>query len=135
MRRPLLVALPVALFVLALAAACARNRQADTPRPLDPVGRIEYTSESDGQPVRGTITITGAPGAYQAVMTTGGLTRDLFFQNVTVSGDRVTMLAQTPTQNISVHLTIAGNAISGDWAMGPRTGALRGTRQSGGGGR
>ena len=134
MRRPL-VALAAALAILVL-GACARNRQAEVPAPLDPVGRFEYTSESDGQPVRGTITITGTPGAYQAVMTTGGLTRNLFFQNVTVSGNRVTMLAETPSQTrIAVNLTFAGNAISGDWAMGQRTGALRGTRQSAGGGR
>src|SRR5215213_8366397 len=111
MRRSVVTLPTVALLVL-VGAACARNRQADSPAPVDPVGRFEYTSEANGQPVRGTITISGAPGAYQAVMTTGGMTRDLFFQNVTVSGSRVTMLAETPAQKVAVHLTISGNAVS-----------------------
>jgi hypothetical protein len=97
---------------------------------VDPVGRYEYTSSADGQPVSGVITIEPAgSGGYAATMSST-MTRDVLFRAVTVSGNAITLEAQTPASAFVVRLRVDGAAVTGDWTMGARTGTLRGTRRA-----
>lgn len=119
-RRSVLVALAAGL------AACASLRGAPT---RDLTGQYSYSSTAHGQPVSGTITVTRSQERYQIVMTTGGLTRDLLFSEVTRSANSLTASLEAASgQRMTLHLTVDGKAISGDWALGDQTATLRGTR-------
>jgi len=135
--RPRFVALTLAallraplLAASALAAACAHPRSV-TMRAVDPLGRFDYTSAADGQEVRGTIVIARSDSAYTVVMNTGGMTRDILFQRASLEGDRLTASTTTPAGAlVALHVRFEGDSITGDWAMGPRTGTLRGVRSA-----
>lgn len=117
-------------LVLAGTASCTSARPA-TPRAIDPVGRFDYTSTANGQPINGSITIERRESAYMVVMTTGGMTRDILFQDARLEGDRLTATTQTPAgAPVALHVRFDGNAITGDWTLGPQTGTLRGTRSA-----
>ena len=116
--------------VLSGAASCSSARSA-VPRPIDPVGRFDYTSTANGQPVNGSLTIARNENAYTVVMTTGGMTRDILFQDARLEGNRLTATTQTPAgASVALHVRFEGDAITGDWALGPQTGTLRGTRSA-----
>ena len=123
--RPLL-ALRLALALVAV-AACATVR----PGEPNPVGRYEFRS-TEGEPLTGTITISGEPGDYTVVMATGGLTRDVRFEHVAARGRHMTATTHTPSGALVVlDLAFDGDGITGEWAIGRRTAKLRGARAKG----
>lgn len=109
-----------------LTAACAR-RGAPPAAAADPTGSYTYTSSANGQPISGTITISRTDAGLRGLMTTG-VTRDLAFPTVRVTGDRVAMEAATASSRVTVDFTRRGDEISGTWAMGAIGGSLRGRR-------
>ena len=124
-------------LVLAL-AACAPARSstaAASPDPapaaqanVDPVGRYRYTSTGiGGHPLEGTITITGAPGAYTGVMTTG-ISPDLDLREITVTGRNVAMATQLPQGRGTIELTLDGDRLEGRWSLAGMSAPLTGTR-------
>ena len=121
-----LPALRLALALVAV-AACATLRPGET----DPVGRYEFTS-TEGEPMAGTITITGEPGDYTVVMAAGGLTRDVRFEHVAARGRHMTATTHTPSGSLVVlDLAFDGDRFTGEWAIGRRTAKLRGARAKG----
>ena len=113
---------------------CSRGRGAAAPEAtpqttLDPVGRYDYTSVANGQTITGTITISRAVSGLTGVMTTG-VTRDLAFETVRVSGNRVTLESAVPPAR-AVELTVNGADVTGTWQMGAMGGSLKGKRLSG----
>jgi hypothetical protein len=92
-------------------------------------GQDAYTTTAHGQPVNGTITITRSQAQYSIVMTTGGLTRDILFTDVSITANRLAARSQEPNGNsIDLRLTVTGNTITGDWQVGSQNAQLRGTR-------
>ena len=64
-------------------------------------------------------------------MTTGGLMRDILFTDVSITGNRLSATAQSPNgDRLELHLTVTGNTITGEWASGPQSAELQGTRVS-----
>jgi hypothetical protein len=123
--RPLL-ALRLAL-VAVVVAACATFQRGSS----DPVGRYEFSS-TEGEALSGTIDISGEPGDYTVVMATGGLMRDIRFEHVSAGGRHMTATTRTPSgAPVVLNLTFDGDRIAGDWAIGRRTGTLRGKRAEG----
>ena len=119
----------VHMFGFAMLASCASLRSAQT--PPDVTGTYSYTSTAHGQPVNGTIVVTRSDSTYTVVMSTGGMTRDILFRDVTVSGNRVTATAQTPAgATVALHLTIDGQSLKGDWSLGEQGAPLTGKRAS-----
>ena len=117
------------LFVLATLAACASLRAASGSPDLP--GEYAYSTTAHGQPVNGTITIAQAQAQYSIVMTTGGLTRDILFTDVSITANRLSATTQAPNgERIELHVTVSGNTITGDWQFASQTATLRGTRVS-----
>ena len=94
----------------------------------DSVGQYSYTSTAGGQPVTGTITITRTENGLRGMMSTGGMSRDITFEQVRVTGNRLVMEATAPAGPVKVELTRSGETIRGTWQMGARGNALQGRR-------
>ena len=125
--RPPLPLFALRLALVTVAAACATFR----PGTSDPVGRYEFTT-IEGEALSGTITVSGQPGDYTIVMATGDLMRDIRFEHVAASGRRMRATTRTPSGSpVVLDLTFDGDRIAGEWAIGRRTGTLRGTRAKG----
>lgn len=120
---------PTTLFLLATLGACASIHGASGSPDLP--GQYAYTTTAHGQPVNGTITIARSQAQYSIVMTTGGLTRDIVFTDVSISGNRLNATGQAPNgERMELRLTVTGNTITGDWQLASQNAALRGTRVS-----
>ena len=85
---------------------------------------------ANGQNISGTITISRGGSGLTGVMTTG-VTRDLSFETVRVSGNRVTLETATAPTRVAVELTLNGADVTGTWQMGAMGGSLKGKRLSG----
>lgn len=130
---PLRAALALALTTTAVSATACAGARASTSATaaVDPVGQYSYTSQANGADVSGTITISRTDAGFRGVMTTGGLSRDLVFEHVRASGNRVTMESTAGASRVAVDFTRNGDAISGTWTMGAMGGSLRGRRVTG----
>lgn len=120
---------PALLLLLSTLVACAsfhpRSGSSDLP------GRYVYTTTAHGQPVNGTITIARSQAQYSIVMTTGGLTKDILFTDVSITDNRLSATAAMPNgERIELRVTVSGNTITGDWQVAAQQAALRGTRVS-----
>jgi|SRR5690348_7755734 hypothetical protein len=115
------------LFLLAFVSACASLRSSSGSPELP--GQYAYTTVAHGQPVTGTITITRDHAQYSILMTTRGLTKDLLFTDVSITGDRLTASTEAPNGGrIVLRLAVTGDTITGDWQMASQNAGLRGTR-------
>lgn len=132
------------LAALALLAACAPTAEPGTPAPdptpapaapataaaLNPVGTYEFNAFAGSEEVaRGTIEITGQPGAY------GGRIRvqdeeEAAITNVTVDGQRLTVhAAETPDGPLTIIVTFTGDTFVGRWSLNDESGEIRGQRR------
>lgn len=133
-----------AALLLALAAACAAPAEpASTPAPastasmpapapagaLNPVGRYEFNTIVNGQPMSGTMTVEGQPGAY-----TGRLESNVIPQapitGVTVNGQQMVVIVQVPQGDVAITMNMNGNAFTGNWAIAGDTGEISGRKVS-----
>lgn len=127
-----------AAALLVLAAACAPAaapppEPAPAPAPmaaaaLNPVGTFEFTTSVDGNPMTGTIEITGQPGAYTGVVRTSA-TPDLPITGVSVQGDQMTVTSSVNGETLTMRLTFAGNDFTGGWTVAGDSGDLAGRRR------
>jgi hypothetical protein len=131
------------LFLAALslsAAACSAPMPESGPAPetmttttatsaaVNPVGRYEFATAVQGQPVTGTITITGNPGAYGGEITTS-VTPPLPISGATVSGQQVTVTGNTPDGTLTFRMNFTdGTSFSGAWELAGDSGNLTGRR-------
>jgi hypothetical protein len=92
------------------------------------VGQYSYTSTAGGQPVTGTITITRTEKGLRGIMSTGGMSRDISFEQVRVTGNEIVMEATAPSGPVKVDLTRSGEMIRGTWQMGAMGNAFEGRR-------
>jgi hypothetical protein len=131
---------PTVLLLLAACASSPRQTLPDTPPPipeqrivaapvLSPVGQFEFSTVTpDGTPVRGTISISGAPGAYTGSIDAGE--HGAFpIKSVVVSGQTITINAEHPQGPLDVRLTFVADDFTGSWQLGPDTGEVAGKRK------
>jgi hypothetical protein len=130
-------------IVLLLLAACASSpREAVpaaapaipetrvTPTPaLNPVGEFEWASAlPDGTPIKGTVIISGNPGAYTGAVTAEGL--GVFpIKTVVVTGQSMVINADHPDGPLDIRLTFVANDFTGSWQLGDSTGEMAGKRR------
>jgi hypothetical protein len=133
-------AILTATLALGLAACATANTDTPAPAPttstttsttaaaaLNPVGQYEFATQVNGEAVTGTIEITGTPGAY------GGRVVTLQFPEFTVrsasaAGQELTVVAETPTGNVTFRMAFTGNTFTGGWTLGGDTGPITGRR-------
>jgi hypothetical protein len=129
-------------IVLLLLAACASSpREAVpeapaaipetrvTPAPaVNPVGEFEWSSSlPDGTPIKGTVMISGAVGAYTGAVNAGE--QGVFpIKNVVVTGQTMVINAEHPQGPLEVRLTFVANDFNGSWRLGDQTGEMVGKR-------
>ncbi len=94
---------------------------------VNPVGAYEFATQVNGEAVTGTMEITGTPGAY------GGRIVTLRFPEFTVrsasaAGQALTVVAETPTGNLTFRMTFTGPEFTGSWTLGGDTGPITGRR-------
>ena len=95
---------------------------------LNPVGVFEFTTTVNGNPLTGTVEITGQPGAYGGVIRTSA-TADLPITGVRVEGDQLTVLSSVDGQELVLRMTFAGDDFTGGWSMPNDGGDLAGRRR------
>lgn len=95
---------------------------------IDPVGRYEFETVVQEQPVTGTFEITGSEGAWSVTMSAEGQ-GDVPIHEVTVDGSVVTMIGSIPDAGeLVIELEFDGNEFSGSWSLGMDGGELTGHR-------
>ena len=130
----------VVLLLLAACASSPRQGLPDAPPAipeqrivttpvLNPVGQFEFsTMTPEGTPIRGTISISGAPGAYIGSIDAGD--HGTFpIKSVVVSAQTMTINAEHPEGPLDVRLTFVADDFTGSWQLGTDTGELAGKRK------
>ena len=128
-----------AVALLAGCAPAAAPPAGPTPAPaaaaapaaaLNPVGTYEFAAFSGSEEVaRGTIEITGQPGAYGGRIHVEDEGEEAAITRVTVSGQQMTVNADTPDGPMTITVTFTGDAFVGRWSVGDERGDIRGQRR------
>jgi len=118
-------------------AACARSSNDVAPPPtptqlrtaptLDPVGVFDFSTEVDGQPVTGVLSISGSPTASAATMSSD--IGNIGVRNIAVDGMRLSFVGDHPEATVSIELVFSGDSFSGEWDAGDSFGYVSGSRR------
>ena len=95
---------------------------------FNPVGVYDFTTAVEGQTVTGTLTLSGAPGAYSGSMTSdiGGMT----VRNISVDGMEVSFVGDMPEATVYFVLVFEDeSSFSGEWDAEGMVGYLTGTKR------
>lgn len=112
------------------AAAPAREVTPAAPAAVDPVGIFDFTTTVEGMAVTGTLTIRrGAAGAFEGSIATN-ITETIPVRTVTVTGQRMNVIADTPDGPITMVLEFTGNDFSGTWEGTGMAGTHSGKRRT-----
>jgi hypothetical protein len=123
-----MIAAALLLFVAACAPApIASPPPLPPPAALNPVGVFEFTTAVDGNEVRGSVEVTGQPGAYGGTVRTS-ITPDIPVTGVTVTGQTLLVAASTPDGPLTFALTFNGDAFTGRWELNGDGGDVTGHR-------
>jgi hypothetical protein len=130
------------VLIALLLAACASSPRASvpaappaipetrvTPAPaVNPVGEFEWSSAlPDGTPIKGTMVISGSPGAYTGSVNAGE--HGVFpIKNVVVTGQAMVINADHPDGPLDIRLSFVANDFNGSWHLGTETGEMVGKR-------
>ena len=91
------------------------------PASVNPVGEYEFVTTVEGQEVKGTMTVTGAPTAY-----TGKILTSMFPEmpvlGATVEGQSMIIKSATPDGDLLLHFKFEGNAFTGHWEFNGQPG-------------
>jgi hypothetical protein len=95
---------------------------------IDPVGAFDFSTDVEGQPVTGTITISGATGGYS-----GSLSSDMgggTLRSIAVEGMELSFISYMPDATVYVVLVFEDQAsFSGEWDAEGTFGYISGTRR------
>jgi hypothetical protein len=92
-------------------------------------GRLRVLDDDpDGTPIRGTISVSGTPGAYTGAIDAAEHGR-FPIKNVVVDGQTVTINAEHPQGPLDVRLTFVADDFTGSWQLGTDTGEIAGKRK------
>lgn len=95
---------------------------------INPVGRFEFTTTVQGQPLTGAIEIAGTAGAYTGQITTS-ITPPLPISGVTATGQQMVVTGNTPDGTLTIRMNFADAAsFTGGWELAGDSGALTGRR-------
>ena len=97
------------------------------PAAVNPVGSFEFTTEVNGSPMKGSLRIAGAPGAYSGTMTSD-ITPELPITSLSVDGQKMKIVMDTPNGAATINLLFMGDNFSGNWELGGAGGPLVGKR-------
>jgi hypothetical protein len=99
----------------------------ELPPTLDPVGVYDYATELEGQPLSGTFTITGSPGAYG-----GSISSDMGIiplRDIEVDGLELSFVGDLPDVTVFFTLSFEGDSFNGQWDAGGMVGSMSGTKR------
>lgn len=128
------------VLCFALAAGACASAQPETvtparevtpapPAAVDPVGVFDFATTVEGMAVTGTLTVNrSAAGAYEGSIATN-ITETIPVRSVTVSGQRMDVVGDTPDGPISLVLEFRGDEFSGSWTTGAMSGTHSGKRR------
>ena len=97
------------------------------PAALNPVGQFEFNTEVNGSPMKGNLTVTGAAGTYAGKMSSD-ITPELPATSVTVEGQTMKVVLDTPNGAATINLVFSGETFTGNWELGGTSGPLTGKR-------
>ena len=97
------------------------------PAPVNPVGTFEFSTEVNGSPMKGTFSVAGSPGVYTGKMVSDVLP-EMPITSVTVDGQTIKLVADTPNGAVVVNLAFNGVMFTGNWELGGQSGAMTGKR-------
>ena len=121
-------ALGVGVSLLVL-AACASNPAPAGPAPLNPVGYFEFATDVEGEAVTGSFDIRQAEGGgYTGTMTASAAPEPIPIRSVTVEGQTMTVVADTPDGPVTAALTFTGDTFTGPWTYAGMSGTMAGKR-------
>jgi len=124
MKKALGVSVPL-LFL----AACASNPAPSVPAPLNPVGYFEFATDIEGESVTGSLEIRQAEGGgYTGTLTASAAPEPLPIRSVTVEGQTLTVVADTPDGPVTAVLTFTGDTFTGPWSYAGMSGTMAGKR-------
>jgi hypothetical protein len=90
------------LLALALGALVSGFAQSGAPAAFDPVGKWTFlTLDDEGAPIKGTMDISGKPGAYQGTLASAP-DRVLAISDVLTSPNAMVVLANMPNGGVAV---------------------------------
>ncbi len=117
------------LFALFAVGAFLLGCASAEPEPMAPdlAGVYTFSTMVQGMPVDGQMRITGEPGAYDGSLYSQ-FTGELLFTSVARTGNAITLLTETPDGPVEINIVFEGEAFTGDWAMGPEGGSIRGRK-------
>ncbi|HST59074.1 MAG TPA: hypothetical protein VLK84_10305 [Longimicrobium sp.] len=95
---------------------------------VNPVGRYEFATSVQGQPVTGGMTVGGTPGAYTGQITTS-ITPPLPISSVTATGQQMVVTGSTPDGALTIRVNFTdATAFTGSWELSGDSGSLTGRR-------
>ncbi len=137
------LALPV---VAVLLAACASSPQAapratpapspqatapapaPAPAPVSAAGVYDFSTNVQGMTVTGVVTVTMTDGRAGGTIATSA-TPEVPIKSVTVEGQKVTVVADSPDGAVSLEFNMNGQDFTGTWWYGGESGSLTGRKR------
>lgn len=123
--------LPLALFIVACSGGASGGPAPEpTPPPppvLDPVGVYDCFLDVDGMEMAATLTITGTPGAYTGTVDSEMGTTPV--SDITVDGNDMTFLVDTPDMSVFFAVVFDGDDFSGEFDAGGMGGFINGKKR------
>jgi len=98
------------------------------PPPLDPAGNFEFVTDAQGEAVSGSIEIRKAEGGGYTGMLYTTATEPLPIGSVTVEGQQLTLVGDTPDGPATLVLTFDGDVFTGSWTYAGMSGVMSGRR-------
>ncbi len=135
MKTRLVLAATLSLAVSACAPAATTTTTGTGSAPaaastasVNPVGRYEFATSVQGQPVTGGMTVAGSPGAYTGQITTSA-TPPLPISSVTATGQQMVVTGNTPDGAFTIRVNFTdATAFTGSWELSGDSGSLTGRR-------
>jgi hypothetical protein len=118
----------LALSTLAILVACAGRTGEPDPAPvLDISGTYTLNTVIQGSTVQGRMEITGEPGAWGGSVYTD-FTGQIPIASLDMEGNRATLVLDSTQGPVTVLLTFAGDAYTGEWSSGEDGGTVEGRK-------
>jgi hypothetical protein len=117
------------LACLVILLGCGKPQTDPAPiRTVDPVGNYEFTFVDDGQPITGTMVVSGTPGTFSGRIRT--TTRpEVTISTLTASGPLVTVTADIAQGAVLlIRYRVTGDSILGNWMLRNDGGRFAGRR-------
>ena len=122
-----------ALAAALLLAACASSGGTATAdarsSALDPVGTYDFSTNVEGTPVNGVITITRGDSGYGGSLATD-VTETIPVTAVVVEGQKIMVTASSPDGPVNMAITMNGAEFTGSWSFGGMSGTMNGRKRS-----